>query len=600
MGDEKKTKQRSEISDQYKWKISEMYADEAKWEEDCKEARKKAGDFSRFSGRLGESASALLDAMKTKDEIWMMAERAFVYARMKRDEDNRVSRYQAMCDKSQAMLAKISAETSFFTPELLEIPSDKLDRFFQEEEGLKVYRHAVDETMRERAHILSKEEENILAQFSEITSATNDIFSMLNNADIKFGSILDEDGDEVEITHGKYIGLLQSRDRRVRKEAFEHMYGAYEKQKNTLAATYNYNTKTDVVGARIRKYSSAMEAALSRDNIHISVYENLVAVVNDNLDLLYRYMEIRKKLLGVDELHMYDVYVPLLERPKENIAYRRALEIINQGLKPLGEDYLARMNKGFASGWVDVYENQGKTSGAYSFGSYDSMPYMLLNYTGRLQDVFTVIHEMGHSMHSAYTRESQPFIYGGHSIFTAEVASTVNESLLMKHLLEKAGNREEKLYLLNLYIEEFRTTLFRQTMFAEFEKLTHEAVEKGEVLTAEWLSAEYGKLNRKYFGENMAADKEISMEWARIPHFYNAFYVYKYATGYSAATAISAKILEEGPEARDRYIQFLKSGDSDYPVELLKIAGVDMSRPEPIKQAMDTFKTLIEELERLV
>jgi oligoendopeptidase F len=423
---------------------------------------------------------------------------------------------------------------------------------------------------------------------------------MINNADIKFGSIIDEDGDEVEVTHGRYIGLMESHDRRVRKEAFEHMYKSYEDLRNTLATNYNYNTKTDVITARIRKYGSAREAALSGDNIPAEVYDNLIDTVNSRLDLLHRYVEVRRKLLKVDEVHMYDMYVPLVEMPKEEIHYEKALDVMREGLAPLGEDYLKRMNDGLSAGWIDVYENEGKTSGAYSFGSYDSMPYILLNYNGKLKDVFTIVHEMGHSMHSWYTRKNQPFAYGGHSIFTAEVASTVNEALLMHHLLNNCKDPEEKKYLLNLYIEEFRTTLFRQTMFAEFEKLTHEAVENGEVLTPEWLCDEYAKLNRKYFGEKVSYDPQIAMEWARIPHFYRAFYVYKYATGYSAATAISSKILKEGPAARDAYIEFLKTGESDYPIELLKIAGVDMSTPEPIIQAMDAFEKLIVEIEKLV
>lgn len=600
MGDEKRVKQRSEIDDQYKWKIEEMYALQEAWSKDCKEALSLAGKFfEAFSGKLGESAKTLLDALQMKDRILQITEKIYVYARMKRDEDNRVAACQAMCDKAQSLMAKVSAALSFFMPEILSIPEETLRGFLREEKGLKLYGHYIDEVLREKAHVLSKEEENLLAQFGEITSATNDIFSMINDADMKFGTITDEDGDEVEVTHGNYIMLLQSHDRRVRKEAFEHMYNAYDRQKNTIAATYNYNTKTDVIGARVRHYPSAIEAALSSDNIDLAVYDNLVAVVNENLDAMYRYMEIRRKLLGVDQLHMYDVYVPLVEMPKEEIPYKKALEMINEGLAPLGDDYLARMNKGFSSGWVDVYQNEGKTSGAYSFGSYDSMPYMLLNYTGRLQDVFTVSHEMGHSMHSAYTRETQPFVYGSYSIFVAEVASTVNESLMMKHLLAKAEDQKERMYLLNLYIEEFRTTLFRQTMFAEFEQITHRAVEDGEVLTAEWLSEQYAALNKKYFGENVVQDPQIAMEWARIPHFYNSFYVYKYATGYSAAAAISQKLLSEGKEARENYIRFLKSGDSDYPVELLKIAGVDMSRPEPIRQAMDTFRTLVSELEKL-
>ena len=600
MGIEKKTKQRQDIPQEFKWDIEDMFADASAWEDAMKKALELGEQFTAFSGHLGDNGEALLEAMTARDQLWLVAEKVYVYARMKRDEDNRVGATQAMTDKAQTMLARISAQTAFFTPELLEIPEETVKQFMEETEGLKMYAHMFDELFREKEHVLTKAEENILAQMSEVTSATNDIFSMINDADIKFGTIVDEDGETVEVTHGNYIGFMQSHDRRVRKEAFEHMYASYIAQKNTLATTYNYNTKTDVVGARLRRYGSAMEAALSGDNVSTDVYNNLIAVVNEYLPQLHRYMDLRKKMLGVDEVHMYDVYVPLVEMPKEEIPYEKGLEMINEALACMGEDYLEKMNKGFSDGWVDVYENEGKTSGAYSFGSYDSKPYILLNYDGKLQDVFTVIHEMGHSMHSCYTRAEQPFVYGGHSIFTAEVASTVNESLLIHHLLEKAKDVEEKKYLLNLHIEEFRTTLFRQTMFAEFEKMAHEAVEAGEVLTAEFLAEQYYALNKKYFGENVVCDEQIAYEWSRIPHFYNAFYVYKYATGYSAATALSKKILTEGEVARDNYIRFLKSGECDYPVELLKIAGVDMSQPEPIRQAMETFKSLIDQLEALL
>jgi oligoendopeptidase F len=596
----KETKTRDQIDPKYKWNIEEMYPDEEQWKVDYKTVEDKAKDFTAYSGRLGEGPKVLLEAMQKKDNIWLILEKVYTYARMKKDEDNRVTKYQAMSDKAGTLIAKTSSYLSFFIPELLEIPEEKLRGFLDAEEGLAIYKHAISEILREKAHVLSKPEENLLAQISEITGATNDVFTMINNADIKFGSIIDEDGDEVEVTHGRYIGLMESHDRRVRKEAFEHMYKSYEDLRNTLATNYNYNTKTDVITARIRKYGSAREAALSGDNIPAEVYDNLIDTVNSRLDLLHRYVEVRRKLLKVDEVHMYDMYVPLVEMPKEEIHYEKALDVMREGLAPLGEDYLKRMNDGLSAGWIDVYENEGKTSGAYSFGSYDSMPYILLNYNGKLKDVFTIVHEMGHSMHSWYTRKNQPFAYGGHSIFTAEVASTVNEALLMHHLLNNCKDPEEKKYLLNLYIEEFRTTLFRQTMFAEFEKLTHEAVENGEVLTPEWLCDEYAKLNRKYFGEKVSYDPQIAMEWARIPHFYRAFYVYKYATGYSAATAISSKILKEGPAARDAYIEFLKTGESDYPIELLKIAGVDMSTPEPIIQAMDAFEKLIVEIEKLV
>ena len=439
-----------------------------------------------------------------------------------------------------------------------------------------------------------------MAQLSEVTGATNDIFKMLNNADLTFGTVVDEDGDEVNLTHGNYITFMESQDRSLRKSAFTNMYEAYKAFINTIATTYNYNTKNDAVSARIRKYDSARQAALSSGNIPEEVYDNLIAVVNEYLPVLHRYIALRKKVLGVDELKMYDVYVPLVQLPKKEIPYEEALKMMQEGLSPLGAEYLSQVDKGTKEGWIDVYENQGKTSGAYSFGSYDSKPYILLNYTNTLKDVFTIVHEMGHSMHSFYTRKTQPFAYGDHSIFTAEVASTVNESLLMQHLLAKETDAEMRKYLINYYIEEFRTTLFRQTMFAEFEMLTHREVENGGVLTAKWLCDVYDDLNKKYFGPALSEDEYIRYEWARIPHFYRAFYVYQYATGYSAATAISKRILTEGEPARKDYIEFLKSGSSDYPVALLKIAGVDMSSPEPIRMAMETFKGLVDELEKLL
>jgi len=519
---------------------------------------------------------------------------------MKRDEDNRQPKYQAMADNCNTLIAKISASLSFFTPELLEIPESTLKSYISQEDGLHTYEFSILDTLRLKEHVLTKPEENIMAQFSEITGATNDIFTMLNNADIKFGNVTDEDGDIVELTHGKYSGFMESHDRRVRKEAFENMYDAFKKQINTIAATYNYNTKTDIVTSRIRKYESPLHAALSGDNIPVSVYDNLITAVNNNLNTLHKYMALRKKALKLDELHMYDVYVPLVEIPKKNIPYETAIDMMEAGLSPLGGDYISKMKAGLSEGWVDVYENEGKTSGAYSFGSYDSMPYILMNYEGKLKDVFTLAHEMGHSMHSKYTRSAQPFIYGGHSIFTAEVASTVNESLLIKYMLNNEKGPDMRKYLLNMHIEEFRTTLFRQTMFAEFERITHRAAADGEALTAEWLCDEYEKLNRKYFGESVAADDEIRYEWARIPHFYSAFYVYKYATGFSAAAAISSDILAGGEEKQTAYIEFLKSGESNHPIELLKIAGVDMSTQEPVDLAMKTFENLVDEFEKLV
>ncbi len=596
----KKLKNRNEIDPKYQWNIQAMYANAAAWEKDIEEVLQQTADFSKFQGHLTESPDMLLDAFTAKDAIWQKLERAYVYARMKLDEDNRVSAQQAMYDKVSGVIAKVSAAMSFMTPELLSASEDTLRSFIKELPALSQYTFVIEDLIREKKHVLSKEEENILAQLSEVTDAPDTIFTMLNNADISFGTIKDEDGEEVSLTHSNFISFMESHDRNVRKSAFTHVYEAYKGLVNTIASAYNYNVKTDVIGANIRHYDSARAAALSGGNIPESVYDNLITVVHEYLPVLHRYIDLRKKVLAVDELKMYDIYVPLVEIPKRKVSFEEAIKIMEEGLAPLGNAYMNRVLSGIDAGWIDVYENEGKTSGAYSFGSYDSFPYILLNYSDTLKDVFTLVHEMGHSMHASYTRETQPFTYGSHSIFTAEVASTVNESLLMQHLLNKETDPTMRKYLLNLYIEEFRTTLFRQTMFAEFEHMTHKYVEEGGSLTADWLCETYEKLNKDYFGDSLSEDEYIKYEWARIPHFYRSFYVYQYATGYSAATAIAGKILKEGETARDAYIEFLKTGDSNYPVELLKIAGVDMSSKEPVILAMKTFKQLVEELAALL
>ena len=597
----KDLKKRDQIDSKYKWNIEAMIPDESVIDDHLKQISEDAAGYTeKFAGNLTSSGETLLAALKERDDIWQRLEKVFVYARMRRDENNAENRYQAMSDKCQSVIAAVSAAMSFFTPELLSAPEEKILGYLDTTDGLEVYTFLIKDTLRQKAHVLSAAEENILAQMSEVTGATNDIFTMLNNADIKFAEITDEDGDKVRVTHGNYIRFMESHNRQVREDAYNAMYDSYKGLINTIASAYNYNTKNDVISSRIRKYPSARAAALSGDNIPGEVYDNLVSAVNRNLPSMHRYVELRKKMLGVDKLHMYDMYVPLIEIPDRKVSYEEGLDIMRRALEPLGSEYIEKMNQGISEGWIDVYENEGKTSGAYSFGSYDSYPYILLNYTDTLKDVFTIIHEMGHSMHSRYTRDAQPYIYGSHSIFTAEVASTVNESLLMQYLLNNADDTEMRKYLLNLHIEEFRTTLFRQTMFAEFEDMTHKAIEEGQVLTADWMCSIYDELNARYYGPAVEKDDTIKYEWARIPHFYNAFYVYKYATGYSAATAISEKILNEGRPAADRYIEFLKTGESDYPIELLKIAGVDMSTPEPVEKAMDTFNSLLDEFEKLI
>lgn len=597
----KELKTRDQIDSKYKWNIEAMIPDESVISGELETIKKEAEAYGEdFAGRLTESADTLLAAFQKRDDIWRRLEKIYVYARMRRDENNAETKYQAMADQCNSVIAAVSASMAFFTPELLSVSEETILAYIDAAPGLEIYRFAICDTMRQKAHILTQAEENILAQMSEITGATNDIFTMLNNADIKFGTIIDEDGDETEVTHGNFIKFMESHDRDVRKNAYNAVYDAYKELINTIASAYNYNTKTDVVSARIRKYESARAAALSGDNIPAEVYDNLVAEVHKNLPAMHRYVELRKKLLGVDKLYMYDMYVPLIKLPETSVSFEEGLDIMRNALQPLGEEYLTKMNKGIKEGWIDVYENKGKTSGAYSFGCYDSYPYILLNYTDTLKDVFTIIHEMGHSMHSRYTRDEQPYIYGSHSIFTAEVASTVNESLLMQHLLRTEDEKEMRKYLLNMHLEEFRTTLFRQTMFAEFEDITHKAIESGETLTAEWMCQQYEDLNAQYYGSAVEKDDVIRYEWARIPHFYNAFYVYKYATGYSAATAISKKILTEGKPAAQDYIRFLKTGESDHPIELLKIAGVDMSSPLPVQQAMETFNQLLDEFESLL
>lgn len=597
----KELKTRDQIDSKYKWNIEAMIPDESVISGELETIKKEAEAYGEdFAGRLTESADTLLAAFQKRDDIWRRLEKIYVYARMRRDENNAETKYQAMADQCNSVIAAVSASMAFFTPELLSASEETILAYIDAAPGLEIYRFAICDTMRQKAHILTQAEENILAQMSEITGATNDIFTMINNADIKFGTIIDEDGDETEVTHGNFIKFMESHDRDVRENAYNAVYDAYKELINTIASAYNYNTKTDVVSARIRKYESARAAALSGDNIPAEVYDNLVAEVHKNLPAMHRYVELRKKLLGVDKLYMYDMYVPLIKLPETSVSFEEGLDIMRDALQPLGEEYLTKMNKGIEEGWIDVYENKGKTSGAYSFGCYDSYPYILLNYTDTLKDVFTIIHEMGHSMHSRYTRDEQPYIYGSHSIFTAEVASTVNESLLMQHLLRTEDEKEMRKYLLNMHLEEFRTTLFRQTMFAEFEDITHKAIESGETLTAEWMCQQYEDLNAQYYGSVVEKDDVIRYEWARIPHFYNAFYVYKYATGYSAATAISKKILTEGKPAAQDYIRFLKTGESDHPIELLKIAGVDMSSPLPVQQAMETFNQLLDEFESLL
>ena len=588
---------RDEIDVKYKWKLEEIYASDSDWENDFKKVRQLSGEIGAYKGKLTGDKNMLVECLKLSDDMCALNDKLFVYARMRRDENNSVSKYQALTDRALSLSTEVYASVSFIVPEVISIDEAQLRKSIDEVEGLSLYRQYIHELLRQKQHILSGREEELLALSAEIAHASSDIFTMFNNADIKFAFIKDENGDEVEVTKGRYSKFLESKDRRVREDAFHAIYHSYSAMKNTLAASLSNNVKKNRFYAMVRKYESSLSASLDSDNVPTAVYDNLIETVNKNLPLLHRYLKLRKKALKLDELHMYDLYVPIVEEPPKQISYEESLALVLKGLAPMGCKYLEDLEEAFKSGWIDVYESQGKTGGAYSWGTHLTHPYVLLNYQSTINDAFTLAHEMGHAMHSYYTNKTQPYIYSEYKIFVAEVASTVNESLLIDYMLSNTNDRKEKAYLLNHYLEEFRGTLFRQTMFAEFEKIIHSMVERGEALNSQEFCRIYRGLNEKYFGPEVAIDDEIGMEWARIPHFYSSFYVYKYATGISAAASLSRQILSEGTPAVERYTEFLRGGGSDYPLELLKKAGVDLSRPKPVEDAMKVFESILDELE---
>ncbi|MGI6067047.1 MAG: oligoendopeptidase F [Bacillota bacterium] len=596
----KKLLKRDEVPQKYKWCLEDIYSEDSLWENDFEKLAKMLAEPERFRGKIGSSAKTLLECLKLQDELGKLADKIFVYAQMRKDEDNTNSKYQGMKDRAGSLMVKLAEVLAFVQPEILALEPQKLEEFIQSEPGLDVYKNYLEEIIRMKPHTLSVREEEIVAMTGEMGAGAKNVFSMLNNADIRFPEIKGEDGDTVAITHGNFIMLMESNDRRVRQEAFKGLYSTYDRQKNTIAMLLSTNVKKDIFYSRVHRYKSSLEASLDEDNVPLSVYDNLIETVRAHLPLFYRYLALRKKLLGVPELHMYDIYAPLVPEVKKEISYEEGKDIVRQGLAVLGDRYVNDLENGLNSGWVDVMENKGKTSGAYSSGAYGTNPYVLLNYQNNLDNVFTLAHEMGHSLHSYYSWRTQPYIYAYYKIFVAEVASTVNETLLTKYLLNNAPDEQQKMYIINHYLEGFRGTVFRQTMFAEFEKIIHEKAEKGEPLTTDTLCEIYYQLNKDYFGPEMVLDEEIALEWARIPHFYNAFYVYKYATGFSAASALSQAILGEGTPAVKRYLEFLAAGSSDYPVNLLKRAGVDMTTPEPVERALKVFEEMLGEMEKLV
>lgn len=599
MSNMEKLKSRNEIGDEFKWDLSAIFKSDEEFEQAVEQVDFWAKKLKSYEGKLKTDVTNLVAFLKDMDEADLLIEKIIVYSNQKMHEDMSISKYQGYASKAQQKMAVLAESVAFFEAELLSMEETEFMKFIQDEKA-KDYRILLERILRKKEHTLSAKEEAILAKSIEMSSSADDIFSLFNNADATFSNIKDEKGNEVELTHGRYSKYMESSNRNVRKETFESYYATYMQYINTLSATFLSNMKKAKFYADVRKYDSSLNAALAESHIPTEVYDNLIETVHEFLPSMYRYVKLRKKVLGVDELHMYDVYTPLISDYHMEIPFEKAKEMVEQGLAPMGEEYISYLKEGFDNQWIDVYENKGKRSGAYSWGAYGSHPYVLLNYSKELDAVFTLAHEMGHALHSYYSDHNQPHTYAGYKIFVAEVASTCNESLLMQDLLKKAKDKKEKAYLLNHFIDQFKGTIFRQTMFAEFEKKAHEMYANGESVTAESLCDLYLQLNQLYFGEDMISDPQIAYEWARIPHFYTEFYVYQYATGFSAAIALSKKILEQGESAVEDYKKFLKGGSSKDPIDLLKMAGVDISSPEPIKAALSMFDELVKELEELL
>ena len=589
---------RSEISDEYKWSVKDLYSSDELWNNDYEKALKSTQEKSSFEGCVMDSADTLADALSESEKDDYITERLYVYAFMRYYEDASDGTYQQMSGKAQMLAVKMSEKYSFLVPEIMAADDDKVARFLDSDK-IKPYRHLLCDMLAKKEHTCSQKEEKLLAMASQMADSPSDIFSKFNNADVKFGKVHDEHGDEKELTSAGFSVFMESRDRNVRKEAFYALYRQYKSYINTLAASYYGNVKQAVFFANARNYESTLQMYLSGSFIPESVYTNLIDTVNNNLDKMHDYVSLRKKTLGVDELHFYDIYAPLTSDYTVKVSYENAKETVLDALKILGDDYVSQVKKGYESGWVDVYENDGKRSGAFSWGAYGTHPYIFLNYTETLNDIFTLIHETGHAMHTYYSNETQPYTYAGYKIFVAEVASTCNEVILIDYLLKHSRSDEEKKYLYGHYLEQFKGTLFRQTMFAEFEMITHRMAQDGEVLNAESLCGTYKKLNEKYFGKDMVIDEEIAYEWARIPHFYTPFYVYQYATGFSAAVAIATKIINGDKEVLHGYREFLKGGSSMHPIELLSLCKIDMSKPDVIQDALNVFGSLIEDFKKI-
>ncbi|HAR1787697.1 TPA: oligoendopeptidase F [Enterococcus faecium] len=596
----KQLPKREELPENLTWDLTKIFSSDQEFDEKYLELSEELKQSEKHKGTLDQGASQFLNAIEFVLRVYRQTEVIYVYAHLKNDQDTGNTDYQALYARASSLFSKVSEAVSWFEPEILQLSDDQIWQYFKEEPKLEVYRHYIQQIVDNRAHVLSAEQESLLAGAGEIFDASSDTFAVLNNADLVFPTIEGENGEIVQLSHGVYGQLLESTDRRVREAAFKGLYSVYEQFRNTFASTLGTHIKGHNFKAKVRNYSSAREASLSNNHIPESVYDTLVDVVNKHLPLLHRYMELRKRLLEVEKLHMYDLYTPVLGEAPITFTYEEAKEKALEALKSMGEEYMAIVEKAFSERWIDVVENKGKRSGAYSSGSYDTNPYILLNWHDTLDQLFTLVHEMGHSVHSYFTRSNQPYVYGDYSIFLAEIASTTNENILTEYLLETEKDPRVRAYVLNHYLDGFKGTVFRQTQFAEFEHFMHTEDEKGVPLTSEYLSDSYGKLNAKYYGPAVEEDPEIKFEWSRIPHFYYNYYVFQYSTGFSAASALAKKILNQKPEALENYLAYLKAGNSDYPVEVMKKAGVDMTQAAYIEDAMSMFEQRLNELEELI
>lgn len=600
MSESNKLPKRHEVPEELTWDLTVIFNSDAEFEKAYQDVEESLAKITGFKGKLQEGATTFQQAVETLLDVSNKLETVYVYAHLKNDQDTANSTYQGMYDSASLLAAKSGEAMAWFEPEVLEIPENQLNSYFEENKELAVYRHFIDQMTDNRDHILSAIEEALLAGASEIFGASSKTFSVLNNADIQFPTIKDENGEDVQLSHGVFGELLESTNRSVREQAFKKLYSVYQGLKNTFASTLGSNVKYHNYNAKVHHYGSAREAALANNHIPESVHDNLIEVVAEHLPLLHRYVALRKELLGVDELHMYDMYTPITGEAGIKYTYEEAKEETLKALQPLGKEYEAVLKEAFENRWIDVVENTGKRSGAYSSGAYATNPYILLNWHDSLNNLYTLVHELGHSAHSYFTRKNQPYVYGDYSIFLAEIASTTNENILTEYLLQTVTDPKVRVYILNHYLDGFKGTIFRQTQFAEFEHTIHEEARKGTPLTAEFLTNYYGELNARYYGPAVEKDPEIAYEWSRIPHFYYNYYVYQYSTGFSAATALADKIISGEEGALDKYLTYLKSGNSDFPIEVMKKAGVDMTEKDYIEKAMAVFERRLNELEELI